>query len=78
MDIAKRLETPGRISTCSNKLNKSDEDDIIEPEIDVCAGDEENIAEDPEHPEDVEVKPDLTQDFSRVFCGFSIEQLMRK
>ena len=74
MDIAKRLETPGRISTCSSKLNKSDEDDIIEPEIDVCAGDEENIAEDPEDPDDEDVKPD----FSKVFCGFSIEQLMRK
>ena len=87
LEIAERMESPGHLSTCSDKFRGSrvkvdiEDEDIVEPEIDVCSDDADHhdIAEDAKHirieEEDVKATPDL----SKIrFCGFSIEQIMRK
>ena len=80
MELVQRLEGPGHVATCSGSRKQEEEDDVIEPEIDVD-GDHDDIAEDATEEEDLKpvIKSELPQDLRRAsFCGFSIEQLMRK
>ena len=62
-----------------------EDEDVIEPEIDICSEDadhhdiaEENIA-DEKHIKIEEKTAEVRRDLSKIsFCGFSIEQIMRK
>ena len=85
------MGSPGHLSTCSEKFRGSrgeidiEDDDVIEPEIDVCSEDadhddiaEESIADEKSIKVEEE-KVEVGRDLSRIsFCGFSIEQIMRK
>jgi len=91
LEIAERMGSPGQLATCSEKFRGSrggeidiEDDDVIEPEIDVCSEDadhhdiaEETIAD--EKQIKIEEKAEVRRDLSKIsFCGFSIEQIMRK
>ena len=91
LEIAERMGSPGQLSTCSEKFRGSrgeidiEDEDVIEPEIDVCSEDadhhdiaEESIA-DEKSIKIEEEKVEVRRDLSKIsFCGFSIEQIMRK
>ena len=91
LEIAERMESPGHLSTCSDKFRGSrgevdiEDEDIVEPEIDVCSDDADHhdIAEDVgADGNNIKIKEEETvdrPDLSKIrFCGFSIEQIMRK
>jgi len=87
------MGSPGRLATCSEKFRGSrggeidiEDEDVIEPEIDVCSEDadhhdiaEEESIDDEKQIKVEEEKAEVRRDLSKIsFCGFSIEQIMRK
>ena len=87
------MGSPGRLATCSEKFRGSrggeidiEDEDVIEPEIDVCSEDadhhdiaEEESIDDEKQIKVEEEKEEVRRDLSKIsFCGFSIEQIMRK
>ena len=85
------MGSSGQLSTCSEKYRGSrgdidiEDEDVIEPEIDVCSEDvdhhdiaEESIVDEKQIKVEEE-KVEMRRDLSKIsFCGFSIEQIMRK